>query len=277
MDYKTNYKRLEEAKKRFEGLKLELSVRENNEHVGTGMGGNPSELLFLLSHKVKVEVAGGVRSYFSDTGPGQISFFFAEISKMKEIRQELTTFINSHPDKISITPAQLANISFLRDQKNQTLEIQLLIRALEEAYSLVSYLDPKAELKKQISETFDREYKGIEALFLKEMNLPLSYFKDMEDLEDKSEQYDDPMRSILDKHPVWGVRLSVISKRHTEMENQLLSKEDTDRLEIIGSMPSYIAVVAMRSVVQIERLVNFNLDEHERCGFLTTINKKMDK
>src|SRR5258706_11711739 len=37
------------TRKKFEGLSLELGVREDNQHVGTGMGGNGAQLFALMS------------------------------------------------------------------------------------------------------------------------------------------------------------------------------------------------------------------------------------
>jgi hypothetical protein len=238
------------------------------------MGGNPSELFFLLSHKVKVGASSDGQVHIDRIGADSIRFSAAEDTKMKDIRQALTRFIDSHPDKKAVTSAQLSNPSWLRDQKNPTLEMHLLSRALEEAYALVESLDVKAKLKDQISEAFSHEYEEIEKFFLQDMRLPLSYFKDLEK-KDREDRFNDPMRGMLEKHPVWGVRYKASGKRQSDMENQLLSQEDFDKMNFIGSNPSYIALFAMRTIIQIERMVNMNLDE--KVDWLSDINKKMNK
>lgn len=40
---------LDKAKQRYEELMLELATRRNNEHIGSGLGGNPAQYLTMLS------------------------------------------------------------------------------------------------------------------------------------------------------------------------------------------------------------------------------------
>lgn len=267
-----DYKRLDDAKKVYERLLLELSVREDNEHVGTGLGGNPSELFFLLSHNVKIAATAPLNDkiHFGQAGATEILVEIPEKPNMKLMRNELTKFIASHPDKQDVTREQLLNPSFLKDQTNKTLNIQLLIKALEQTKILVDWLDLKIELQDQVHATFRKEYTDIETSFLKEMNLPETYFDDTE------EDDDDPIDRMMRAHPVWGLKYKEAQTRQTEINDRLLSKDDLNKIEFVGTFPSFIALFAIRSLVGIERMVHLNLDERTECKFLNSINKKLN-
>ncbi len=75
------------AQGRFQSITLELGCREDNEHVGSGLGGNPSQLMALMtfSHELvdsnlTIEIDRGLMRWGSD---------FLLQSRRRDIRHEL--------------------------------------------------------------------------------------------------------------------------------------------------------------------------------------------
>lgn len=252
-------------------LKMELSCRESNEHVGSGLGGNPTEYFFLLTHNVKPVGADEGEPSFSRVGSDEILFSTSAKPPMMMVRKAFTKFLDEeYPTRQRVTQAQLLSPSFMRDLGSNKLEIKLFIRALEHTYELVKWLDLKQEMGCKLSILCEQERDALANLFLKEMNLPTTYFEDH-----KNDKHD-PMDRMLRKHPIWGARREAASKRYGEMTQKLVSPEDNENLAIVGAYPSHITLFIFRACIGIERIVSLNLDELDSCKFLSEINKEID-
>jgi hypothetical protein len=255
------------AQKALTKLKLELGMRETNEHSGSGLGGNASEYLFMLTHTVKVAGISEGSPSFSRVGSDDVIFYSPKKPNMRTVRQAFTKFLDvQFPDREIVTQEQLANPSFMRDLSSDKLEVKLFIRALEHTYELAKWLDLKLEMQRNLDELSSKECDALATLFLKEMSLPETYFQDHKD--DKQ----DPMSRMLNRHPVWGARREAVGTRFGGMIKQLLSPEDNEKLQMIGAYPVHIALFALRSCVGIEKIVSLNLDELPSCSFLTELN-----
>lgn len=257
------------ARKVLEKLLLELSVRSNNEHVGAGLGGNASEWWFLVNHEVKLELSSTGLSEFR-SNLDQVIFSVAKKPDMGQIRGALTAFFKSHPDRLDTTEEQLVNLSFLRDQPIRSLNAKIYLHAVKSGLELVKWLDIKIALDGEISKVISQEREVLQSAFLKEMDLPSTYFEDIDD-------DNDPIEAMYTKHPVWGVKDAALSKRYRTMFDQLLSQDDLDKITFIGSCPSFITMPAFRRLVQIERMVRLNLDERPECDFLSRINSSYEE
>lgn len=278
---------LQKEKDFFKTLKTELAIKNNNEYVGSGLGGNISELFFLFTHKVNIGKSPDYKIHFNIV-KDNIVCLVPHKPNLKDARKELTNFINNHLDKVNVIEQQLLNISFLKDLEGSTLDIKLLIHAIEVADILVNYLDSKIELKKHIDNLFSKEHAALESSFLKEINLPISYLEDLRKDSHKtydinaysgvttaSEETDNPISDMFYSHPIWGVKDKAVSKRHSEMNERLLSQEDLDKLNFIGTLPSYITLFVVRTKLGMERIVTLSLDERDG-GFLNIINNNLD-
>lgn len=265
-----HYKALEKAKDVFSKLLLELGVRQNNDHVGSGMGGNPSHWWFLVNHKVKVVPTQDAAPSWSRVGTEEIVFYVPASATIKQARLALNEFYEKHPHRLDVTEEQIINLGFLRDQTIRHIDAKIYLQAVETALELQKWLDLKIDLDREVNKLFSQERAVFRAAFLNEMKLPPTYFEDIEDDED------DPVEKMYEKHPVWGVKDAASSKRYKTMFDQLLSQEDLDRITFIGSCPPHITLGVFRRLVSIERMVALNLDEIKECDFLRTINRSVD-
>lgn len=90
-------------------LKIDLAVRENNSHVGSGLGGNASEFYFLANHKH--ELIYHDEDIKIEQQDDKINIFCRADTKLKDLRLALTNFINQHPDKINVSFAELKKMA----------------------------------------------------------------------------------------------------------------------------------------------------------------------
>ena len=262
------------ASKVIEKLKLELSLRSNNDHVGTGFGGNPSQFLFIISQKIDVQKSPDGQPHFLEGPPGWIVFQLERPVTMVAVRKAFDSFFASHPERNDFTMEQVSNPSFLRDHvKSPSINVQLLIKALEIGRELASLLDQKGEVLSVISKSFDKEIKALQVCCLKDLGFPLDSIKDDEE-KDQKDIVSSKLRAVCRKHPVWGARIKEVQKREEKIAELMLSQEDLDKLNTMGSFPNYIAMFSVRTSIQIDRLVRFNLDE--RTTFLNEINKVVE-
>lgn len=254
-------------------LKLELATRETNEHVGSGLGGNPTDFWWMLNHTIKaVGIDPGAMPSFSRVGSQEIVFYAPKKPSMKHVRQALTKFLDeNYPTRQVVTQEQLANPSFVKDWAHDKLEVKLFIQCLELTQELVGWIDLKIQMQRSLHALQDKEEKDIAKRFLRERGLPETYFETL-----PKETKGDPITRMLRRHPVWAPKQKAIASRYSKMTSGLISPEDAEKLEMVGAYPQYMALFAFRSLVQIERIVELNLDEHPACKFLSEINKDMN-
>lgn len=252
-------------------LKLELGCRETNDHIGSGLGGNPTELFFLMTHPVKCVGIDEGDPRFERVGLNEVLFYSTKKPPMKMVRTSLSNLLKeSFPSHVKVTQNQLLNPSFLADHVEGNLEIKLLRKALIHTAELVKWLDLKIDMQKKLGDLSDTERADQAVLFLREMELPETYFQDTKD------EKGNPIKRMLDRHPVYGARRKAISERYGAMIKQLISPEDNQKLEMMGAYPPHIGLFAFRTQVSIERIVCLNLDELPSCNFLAEINKEID-
>jgi len=119
-----------------------------------------------------------------------------------------------------------------------------------------------------------------EAAFLKEVGLPTDYFDQDEPDDFDPTAYNErmervEMHKICENHPVWGAKISAVSKRRAQFVELLVSPEDIEKVNIISSFPKHITLFVIRSCIGIERMVALELDE--RMKSLSAINKAVDE
>lgn len=260
------------AQRNFNRFRIELGVRSNNEHAGSGLGGNPTEFLFVVNHTFKVYVDNTIR--FADTASGEVIAYIPghKTVKISDIRKEFSAFVKNHPDKIEVTNEQLTNLSFIKDLKVNHANMLSFIKGVEKAHELAHWLDIKKSFQSEISALFKKEVEFLETQFLKEIGLSESYFKDQREKEEQNRKdrlidYNDqnrgdsPYNHMFIEHPIWGAKAKAAREREANMISNLLSKEDRDRMDFLGSLPSFVVLQVVRSIIHIDRIVALNLDE----------------
>lgn len=127
----------------LEILKLDLSTRKDNTHVGSGLGGNPGELLFLMTHKFN--------AVHSDTET-KIAFNGDDVVvttnlngklNLKDIRTALSKFFTDNSITVpSASFEDLINPEFLKQQK-QTPNIITHLDVVNQTLVIKTSLDAK--------------------------------------------------------------------------------------------------------------------------------------
>lgn len=248
----------------FKRLCLELACRDDNSHTPSGLGGNPTEFWFMVNHHFKLYE--GDKPSFEMTGPSQITACMpgAEVSSL-EVRKVFSAFVDSQPNKVEISKEQIVDPSFLKTLPITHVDATIFIKALEVAIDLVSWLDHKIAFKKDIGKFFKKETDVLRESFLKEVGLPLDSFdekpREEHDFKDHL-AYSDSVATMFKNHPVWGAKKTAADLRKSAMIDNLLSKEDNDKMAYIAACPVPIVLQTIRSIISIERIVTLELDEN---------------
>ena len=244
----------------FLRLKSELALRDNNEHVGSGAGGNASQLFFLMSNRVDIKT--GAKFHFDIDNKDRISVFSPkEKVSSAEMRKVFDEFYQAIPNKVEVTQEQLSSLSFLSDITNPTSDIKLLIKAISLATNVRNWLDSKQSLNSKINVSFNEETRSVHNQLLLELGLPLNYFDKQEGNLSAAKLDYDPLSKMLIEHPVYAPKLRAIKARHKVMSDALLSQDELDGLITVGTMPVYITLFVMRSIITVEQIIRFDLDE----------------
>lgn len=140
-------------------LKLDLAVKENNLHIGSGFGGNPSQLLYLMTHKIQsVHHNEECKFVLVDNDTIKLYLNLDSDNKSHDMRMALSKFLETQ-DVVAVTRKQFIDVDYLRSLKVSE-DISLLIQAVELAFKFKSILDSKVSLVNDIEKSYpkyDRE------------------------------------------------------------------------------------------------------------------------
>ena len=276
MDFtETNFAEIKAASKynakanaHYNELTNELALRSNNYSVGSKLGGNASELFFLFTHDVKFAPSPDELSHIVSNLSEDVVFQFPK-GKMdiKQLREELTRFISSHPEKNDFTEKQVTDIDFIKSNIDKnTFHTDLLMRYLEECEKLKTSLEPKLKINKVIEEVFKLEKDNLIKSFLKEMRLEEDFFTKL-NLTDDDTKIGSKITSMMYKHPTWGLQYKNIEDRAARIYKEIISQEEINLIKFIDSFPSPIKILSVRMKLGIEFMINFNIDEHFTIPF----------
>jgi hypothetical protein len=140
-------------------LKMELATRHNNFSVGSGLGGHPGLLFFMMTHPTTITTSNNeeVNISMNENLIIEIPSSFLENKKdeelsadLKKVRHALLTFCQNHPDFISdLSQDKLANSNFLSSFPVLTSDIQVLLEAYQLAQSLGERLKNNVDYQQQ--------------------------------------------------------------------------------------------------------------------------------
>ena len=281
--------------KAIERLQIDLSVRKDNFHPGSGLGGNASGFFYLLSKKVRLAEPTSGEIKFTERN-NKVYVSFPDTVDLKDLRLAFDEFFKNLPDKVDYTESQISDVNFLSNLDCKCDNIYLLIKSLRLTNQLVDSLDYQRDFMNKIDLFFQKELDEVSVLFLKEMDLPPDHFSSRENevkngLLDLSEEDfnklseeelselaycgddESELRATLNNHPIWGKRKQEILARKDAMISNLLSQSDIDKLVILDSLPLAISFFAIRSRLTIERIVCHSLDEVKEFKTLNRVNE----
>lgn len=123
-------------------VKIELTTRSDNTHTHSGIGGDPTELLFVLTHSLVAKKSADNKTSY-EVADGNIVVNVSENTSLKDLRLSLKEFISTHPDKLEVTQDQMKDLEFLKNLKNQSKDLTTLINTIEVCQKLTnsSYTD----------------------------------------------------------------------------------------------------------------------------------------
>lgn len=122
----------------LELLKCDLATRRNNEHIGSGLGGNTTHFLYSLTHELDLKA-----------------------TTLADARVELAQLIESDASHITCEDQDLINEDFLSKIPSTTQDIKHLkngVALLNRVVPLFSEIEPQA---KSIESEYDKEMKQL--------------------------------------------------------------------------------------------------------------------
>lgn len=126
-------------------LKLELACRKSNEHSVSGLGGDDTEYLFILTHELKaVDLDDGASPYFERASSREVVLFAPKNPNLREIREVFSKFLEEqYPERLIVVQGQLLKDQRLAGLADENPEVKLLLQAANLAHQIASSLDKK--------------------------------------------------------------------------------------------------------------------------------------
>lgn len=244
-------------------LKMDLGVRPNNIDVGSGLGGNASEFYFLLSKDVYLNLIEGNEISFEENKDNKLIIHCNKNEKLLNLRKKLTSFYNTHSDKMDIDFERLSHmmLNISQIENNLSKDINLLCDCFKIMETLSFSLKRKLKLNELLVHFFKNEIELIEIAFAKSANterIPyptsnsnnVAYWK-------KYKKFHSLMK--LDPHTFNN--LKDLEKRHIDILELTYSQNDLELIETINNFSDYIKIVPFRLYIGIDILISLRLDE----------------
>jgi hypothetical protein len=241
-------------------LLADLSVRSNNYHVGSWLGGNYTQLHHLLSRNVFFRVHPTLDKdlVIADDGSRLVFTFKCDFLEKKLDLRILRRALNDY-----CIPLNLPEVSFDQitdpkwwDAQNLNYKsVRLLVSYLKKFSGFWASFSPKVNLVDAFTNILWEEEKEIRAKYREEIGCP-----DINEEAYKGEDYPN-LNGLIKSHPVYGTHLSRINKRQTKFINSLPSEKEKLFLQFSRALPAYVALLTLRKIT-IDIMVKMNLDNY---------------
>ena len=241
-------------------LRIDLSVRVDNEFFGSGLGGDPSLFFFLMSHNIVVKKptrdegpiiwTNGAFDHQSNPLDKGITLWLSAFPdkgkyKLVDVRNALATFVANHPDNKEVTFDQLKNLSWLKDQNLQTQYARYFMACIKEVEKIKLSLDEKMPTLKSIQDFISKERESIYSQVRSDFGL----------------KEKDPVYGLASRHPVYGPKIKELDTREERMRLDLIGEKDLTTMKTLVSFGTEVFMLPCRALIGIERLIKWSLDE----------------
>lgn len=230
-------------------LKCDLSVRENNTDFGSRLGGNPSELFFLLSKDAEMHFVPEAPISITEKDR-KLIFICNEAESLLALRGELSKYYENHPDKLEMTFDRL--VGLLKedyDLKRAPNDIVMVSKCIKLADKLMGHLSDKLCLHKEILSLFDKQKDVIYQIY---QDLPMFGTKGLS-LKYTKEQMHNMCTPLREK-------ISDLERWQDRILGGALSSYDKEIFISITKFPLYAQILAIGKVIRLENVIKFNLD-----------------
>lgn len=247
--------------KLIEDLKIDLSVKENNKENTSKLGGNASELFFLLTSNITFSETenGSDLSIDYDKSTNSLlfkynakKFYDQKSNAILTYRNQLSElFVNSGVNNYSFQ--QFSDLNFLKKflEKIPNYDLAALYQCSLYCVELKESCLSKKSIKDSLLELYRKER---EVLFEKYKNsycfgVPVNALR----------------AYISSTFTGYNASLKLINDRYDLMDKAIFAKEHYDLMENINSYPRWIKILALRLHLGLSNIVDFNLDSFISC------------
>jgi hypothetical protein len=191
-------------------------------------------------------------------------------------------FINNKIDLPEITQEQIIDIEYMQQFKGVSINLDAFIRCIEECNKLKSCLEVNKPIKDSIKSKLSLDKRCFILNFLKNYNLTfyinsekqydivLKLFDNDRDClkQFKDDETYSKVLQLLDNNITYHKQYEDMCHSYEVMCNSLIGYREKECLTIINMMPSFISIVPCRTIIGIQNLVYYNLDD-----YLTNLSK----
>jgi hypothetical protein len=230
-------------------LKLDLSVRADNNLWGSGLGGNPSELFYLLNKNTTLFVDAGVATTFQEDDEN-FSIICGEEVKLIPLRKSLTQFIG-YLEEISFGEL-VHNIKNNIDVNNNSQDILDLRDCMLLSDKLSDCLYSKEEKRTAIRDAYHNDVKSLMERYSKYIEYNDHMFNRLEG----------GLARKLDKDPIWGAQKSFLKEKSRKLIVELLTADEIQLMEEINKFSPHITFLCARLLIGVEWLMDYPIDKY---------------
>jgi hypothetical protein len=230
-------------------LKLDLSVRPDNNLWGSGLGGNPSELFYLLNKNTYFSLDDGDDVIFHESDD-DFSIVCGRDVRLIPLRKKLTKYFG-YLEEVSF--GELVNaIKFGNNINTNSQDILNLRDCMMLSDKLYDCLYSKEGKRIYIK----NEY------LVKDRDLLDRFGKYIKYNDDMFNRLEGGLSKRIDRDPIWGVQRIKLQQMAREEIINLLIEEEIELMKEINRFPPHITFLCARLVIGNEWLINYPLDKY---------------
>lgn len=231
-------------------LKLDLAVRPDNTLWGSGLGGNPSELYYILNRNTYFSIDNDIDSVIIQEGNDDLSIICGPNVKLIPLRRKLTDYLGYIEE---MTFGELVNAVRFGSTSNKNsqdiLDLRDCMLLSDKLYDcLFNHEDERASIKE--------EFKS------RDQDLLDKYGKYIKYNEYLFNHIDGGLSRIIDKDPIWGAQRMKLQNIAREKIVNLLTDEEIELMREINKYPPYVTFLCARLMIGTEWLSNYPLDKY---------------
>lgn len=256
------YEYTHELSEAYNLLLADLSVRPSNEHVGSGWGGNYTQLHHLLSRNVSFRATRNTEQdlTITDDGSRLVFTFKCEFAAKKLDLRILRQTLDDYCAPLNLPEVsfeQITDSKWWEDQNLSHKSVSLLVSYLKRFGVFWDSFHPKVALVDTFGDILLEEEEEVTTKYKAEIGCPVNN----EDDEDYQGTDYPSLSGLIKNHPVYGLQLKGIDKRRNKFINSLPSEKEKLFLQTSKALPAYVAILSLRKIT-IEVLVKTNLDNY---------------
>lgn len=230
-------------------LKLDLSIRPDNTLWGSGLGGNPSELFYVLNRNTYFSIDNDFDDVIFQESDNDFSIICGANIKLIPLRERLTKYLGYVEEMSFSELVSAVRFGTVNTNSQDILDLRDCMLLSDKLYDI---LYNKEDARMSIREEFQA----------RDQDLVDRYGKYIKYNEHMLRNTEGGLSRIIDRDPIWGAQRMKLQHMAKEKILNLLTGDEIELMKDINKYPPYVTFLCARLLIGTEWLSNYPLDKY---------------